>query len=298
MSLRTTGWLACVLLWAAIGCGTTREKQATDQLLLSDAVDRAVARIDFSPLRGETVYLDSKYVRQIESETFVNADYIVSSLRQQMVLAGCLLQDDRDDAEFIAEARVGALGTDGHDVNYGIPGSQSISAAAALVTAIPVPNLPEISLARKADDSAATKIAVFAYHRESREPVWQSGLSVERSSAQAKWLLGAGPFQSGTIYEGTQFAGGAISSTSLQSGPRESIEAEDTEYRSAHVWNERLRNKLFEAPNYQYAQSEDVPEKSTFEKARPIPSNAKQDKLQVQPASYAEDTGESAVTED
>src|SRR5690606_5395103 len=47
--------LCGVLLVIAAGCGTTRDKLATEQLLLSDAVDRAVARIDFSPLKGEKV---------------------------------------------------------------------------------------------------------------------------------------------------------------------------------------------------------------------------------------------------
>ena len=175
---------ATLVMGVGVGCGTTREKLATEQMLLSDAVDRAVARIDFSPMTGEKVFLDTTYLRQIKGTAFVNADYIISSLRQQMVLAGCLLQDNREDAEYIAEARVGVLGTDAHDVNYGVPGSNGLSAAASLVgSAAPLPSLPDISFARKTDDSAASKIAVFAYHRETREPVWQSGLSVARSRA-------------------------------------------------------------------------------------------------------------------
>ena len=82
---------------------------ATDQLLLSDAVDRAVANIDFSPLRNEMVYLDTQYIRQVKGSGFVNADYIISSLRQQMVLAGLLLQEDREQALFIVEAPRGCF---------------------------------------------------------------------------------------------------------------------------------------------------------------------------------------------
>ena len=97
------------MLACCLGCGTTRDKLATEQLLLSDAVDRAVAHIDFSPLRGEKVYLDTQYIKQLKvnPNSFVNPDYIISSLRQQMVQAGCLLQDSRDEADYIAEARVG-----------------------------------------------------------------------------------------------------------------------------------------------------------------------------------------------
>ena len=201
--------LGCWTLAAlSVGCGTTRDKQATEQLLLSDAVDRAVAAVDFTPLTGKTVYLDTTYLRQIKANTFVNADYIVSSLRQQMVLAGCLLQDNADAAEIVAEARVGVLGSDAHDVNYGVPGNQNLTAAASLVNGgVPLPSLPEVSLARKTEDTAAAKLAIFAYDRATRDPVWQSGLSVARSTAEARWIMGAGPFRNGMIYAGTHFAG-------------------------------------------------------------------------------------------
>ncbi|MCP4191265.1 MAG: hypothetical protein GY768_11640, partial [Planctomycetaceae bacterium] len=235
-----------------VGCGTTRDKMATDQLLLSDAVDRSVANIDFSPLRNEMVYLDTQYIRQVKGSGFVNADYIISSLRQQMVLAGVLLQEDREQAMFIVEPRVGALGADGHDVNYGVPASQGLNAAASLVTATPpLPVLPEISLARKTDDSAAAKIAVFAYHRESRQPVWQSGMSVARSTAYGRWIFGAGPFQSGSIYDSTHFAGANILGSSplttlnpLTKRERTELSSDDNAYRSAAIWDEGIRNKL------------------------------------------------------
>jgi hypothetical protein len=179
----------------------------------------------------------------MKSTSVVNADYIISSLRQQMVLAGCLLQDNRDDADYIAEPRVGVLGTDGHDVNYGLPASQGLSAAASLVGGSMLPTIPEISLGRRTNDSAAAKLAVFAYQRKTKEPVWQSGVSVARSSAQAKWILGAGPFETGTIYEGIQFAGGKDSSR-LRGAPADDLTTDDTIYRSPALWDRQLQNQL------------------------------------------------------
>ena len=44
------------------GCGTTKTRNATEQLLISDAVDRSIAVIDFAPLAGKTVYFDTKYL--------------------------------------------------------------------------------------------------------------------------------------------------------------------------------------------------------------------------------------------
>jgi hypothetical protein len=196
---------------ALVGCGTTKSQRATEQLLMSDAVDRSVASIDFRPLSGQRVYLDTTYVKNIKSESFVNADYIVSSVRQQMVSAGCLLEEAQETAEYIAEMRIGTLGTDSHDVIYGIPANNALSSAASLVPSAPaIPIVPEISFARKNAEEAAAKIAVFAYHRETRRPVWQSGVVQARSRAKDTWVFGAGPFQSGTIHGGTQFVDGDL----------------------------------------------------------------------------------------
>ncbi|NLX56369.1 MAG: hypothetical protein GXY58_14770 [Planctomycetaceae bacterium] len=200
-------------LWTVllIGCGTTKSQRATEQLLMSDVVDRSVANIDFRPLSGRHVYLDTTYVQNVKTESFVNADYIISSVRQQMLGAGCLLEENRQDAEYVAELRVGTLGTDSHELTYGIPANNALSSAASLVPSAPVlPAVPEISLARKNHEHAAAKIAVFAYHRESRRPVWQSGIVQARSRAKNIWFFGAGPFQTGTIYEGTKFVGGDL----------------------------------------------------------------------------------------
>ncbi len=132
------------------GCGTTKSRLATEQLLMSDAVDRSIASIDFRPLSGRSVYLDTQYVKNIKGNAFVNADYIISSLRQQMLAAHCYLEENAQDADYIAEVRVGALGTDAHDVTYGIPASNALSSAASLVPNAPaIPLVPEISLARR-----------------------------------------------------------------------------------------------------------------------------------------------------
>jgi hypothetical protein len=197
------------------GCGTTKSQRATEQLLISDAVDRSVASIDFRPLAGRKVYLDTTYVKNpttyLKYDTIVNADYVVSAVRQQMVTAGCLLEDNREAAEYVAEMRVGGLGTDAHDVVFGIPANNSLSSAASLVPSAPaLPAIPEISVARKNSQEAAAKIALFAYHRETHRPVWQSGVAQAHSRAKDTWILGAGPFQTGTIHDGTKFMDGEL----------------------------------------------------------------------------------------
>lgn len=194
------------------GCGKTVRNTATEQLILSDSVDRAVRSIDFSPLSGRACYLDTQFVNSPKSTTFVNADYVLSSVRNQLVAAGGILVDSKKDAEVVVEPRVGVLGANENEVTYGIPSSNIVSQAAAIMpTAPPVPTIPEISLARKNYQMAATKLAVFAYDATSGNPVWQSGVATARSNARDTWLLGVGPFQSGTIYEKPRFAGAKIS---------------------------------------------------------------------------------------
>lgn len=208
------------LVWLALlhstGCGVVKSRSASEQLLVSDAVDRSVAQIDFRPLTGRKVYLDTQFIKPVKGIGFVNSDYIISSLRQQMVAANCMLEDSFDKADYIVEVRVGALGTDDHEVNYGLPASNALSAATSFLSlASAVPAIPEISFAKRNDFRAVAKLVVFAYDRRTKRPIWQSGLSKGLSTAKSMWVLGAGPFQRGTIYDGTQFAGARIRVSAL-----------------------------------------------------------------------------------
>lgn len=197
------------------GCGTTTNRVGTEQLLISDAVDKAVDRIDFSPLQEVKVYLDSRYISSLSTNLFIDSNYVTSSLRQQLTAAGALIQEDREQAAVVVEPRVGALGADGHDVTYGVPQSGALSSAVSVVSGSTIPTIPEISLGRTDAQSGVAKLVVFAYDRETREPVWQSGLAKAESTSSNTWILGAGPFQRGTIHEGVRFAGREIETPPL-----------------------------------------------------------------------------------
>lgn len=200
----------------ASGCGSTKVFTATEQLLMSDAVDSAVAKLDFRPLGGAKVFLDTTYITAMGKQTvmpqihntMVNSDYVISAIRQQMIAAGCLLVDTKDLADVICEARCGAIGLDGHSVTYGLPANNFLSSASSVVGGGGnLPAIPELSLAKRELKSAASKVAVFAYDRETREPVYQTGIAQAGSNARDTWFLGIGPIQQGTIYRGTRFAG-------------------------------------------------------------------------------------------
>ncbi|MCI0359416.1 MAG: hypothetical protein L0211_13140 [Planctomycetaceae bacterium] len=178
------------------GCGLNKSRLATEQLVVSDAVDRAVAEIDFTPLSGRKVYFDTKYLDGVKLSPAGNIEYVVSSLRQQMAAYDLRLQEKPEQAEFIVEARVGVMANDGHEVTYGIPGSAAMTTASVFLTSpVAAPAMPELSLGRRNHQQGTAKIGLFAYDRQTREPVWQSGLAKGASRARDLWLFGLGPFE-------------------------------------------------------------------------------------------------------
>ena len=201
--------LALIVL--ASGCGTTRSYTATEQLVMSDAVDRCIGRIDFRHLSGSKVYLDTSYLRHVKGEGFVNAEYVTSALRQQIVAAGCLIQDANVEAEIVIEARIGTLGQDDHRVTFGVPETNVLASAAALIPGAPaIPRTGELAFARREAREAAVKVAAFAYDRETRTPIWQSGVDSSLATATDTWVMGIGPFQGGTVREQTKLAGSGL----------------------------------------------------------------------------------------
>ncbi len=191
---------------AATGCGTTKwsdsPRTATEQLLISDAVDRAISEVDFSALEDCSVFLDTRFIA-----TTLDQNYVTSTLRQHMLASGCIIKDKPEDAEYVVEIRTGALGTNRNDVMIGVPATQLPNMGVLPTGAAAI---PEIALSKRTSQQAVCKIAVFAYDRMTGQPVWQSGNRKVASSAKDTWLMGTGPFQRGNIYDGTSFAGEKI----------------------------------------------------------------------------------------
>ncbi len=195
------GWQATfLLLGLAAGCGTARvsdtTRTATEQLLISHSIDNTVSKLDFRILNGKKVYLDPQYLDGVTDK-----GYLISSLRQHLLACGCLLQEERKNAGYVVEARAGSVGTDRNDMLVGVPQMMIPS----FMPGIPGGMIPEIAVAKKTNRRAVAKIAVFAYNRVNGEPVWQSGVLEAVASERNSWLCGTGPFQRGTLIQGTAF---------------------------------------------------------------------------------------------
>ena len=181
------------------GCGINKSRLATEQLVVSEAVDKAVATIDFSALSGKKVYFDTQYLDGVNMGPNGNVKYVISSLRQQMMAYDLRLQEKAEAADFIVEGRVGVLANDGYEVTYGIPGNAAAASASVLLPTpvpIPAPGMPELSLGRRNHQAGTAKVGLFAYDRVTREPVWQAGVKRGASDVRDTWVLGLGPYQS------------------------------------------------------------------------------------------------------
>jgi hypothetical protein len=193
--------LRIALLCGVAGCGTTRvtdtSRTASEMLLVSQAVDEAVAKFDFSPLAGKPVFLDTQYLDGV-----VDRGYVVSTLRQHLLAHGALLLEDRAKAQYVVEARSGGVGTDRHSLLFGVPQMT----VPALVPGQPT-QIPEIALVKKTDQKGLAKLAVFAYHRPTGRAVWQSGAVESVSTLKDTWVFGAGPFSKGSVHQETLLAG-------------------------------------------------------------------------------------------
>ena len=70
--LHKTAWtigLSLLMAHSFSGCSATKttntSRSAVEQLLVSNAVDQSLNKVDFSPFSGHTVYLEDKYVARL-----------------------------------------------------------------------------------------------------------------------------------------------------------------------------------------------------------------------------------------
>ncbi len=150
--------LATVLTSVAVfqsGCHSIKitepARTATEQLLLSTAVDHAVQDIDLSMLEGRKVFFDQSYFESYDD------GYAIGTIRELISQSGGRLVSEKKDSDLVVEARSGALGIDSRDSLFGLP---------ELTVPIPLAGQiqsPEISLYKAEHADAIAKFALLAY---------------------------------------------------------------------------------------------------------------------------------------
>lgn len=183
------GVLNLWLLLAGAGCTTMKTtdtaRTAKEQLLVSNAIDQALDKIDFGAFAGQAVFLQDQYV------DCVDKNYLLGSIRHRAFSAGARVVDKQEDADIVLEARVGSVGTDNAEMFIGLP---------KLSVPGPVPiSLPEVRLLTRASQTGTAKIGLVAYDAKSMEPLGAGGVSLAVSDDNNWFVFGLGPYQNGSV---------------------------------------------------------------------------------------------------
>jgi hypothetical protein len=157
---------------------TNPVRSATEQLLLSTAADRAMKSMDLTVFAGKRVYVDGTYFESYDAK---NA---LATVRDALNRAGALLAPTVTNAEYVVEARSGALSVDFDQTLIGMPS-----------TGVPIPlagtfTIPEISLYKTQKQLSTAKIALLAYSRSSGAHFASTGPMVGQSHNYYYKLLG------------------------------------------------------------------------------------------------------------
>ena len=189
----------CQLFWKAagaagllaaslsIGCTTAQTsntaRTSTELMLLSNAVDQSLDKMDFSPFRGYSVHLNDKYV------DCVDKNYVVAATRHRILNAGARLVDKPEDADVVLELRAGAVGTASASSYLGVPEI----VLPGMVT------LPEVRIVERKAQQGIAKLGLVAYDPKTNQIIGAGGSSLARSDDSNWYVVGVGPWQNGSV---------------------------------------------------------------------------------------------------
>jgi hypothetical protein len=185
-------WTARISLLCAAGslsfllaaCASVRRSEpprtATEELLISQAAEQAMSRVDFQWLEGKKVFIEDKYFESYDK------GQAVSLIRAKIALGGGLLTSTNDKADVIVEIRSGALSVNSSDFMIGVP---------SLTLPVPVSGpvtTPEIAFFKDMKDDGIAKFSLFAYGRETGAYTNASGPDSGRAHYYMYKLFGIG----------------------------------------------------------------------------------------------------------
>ena len=179
--------LAVGLAVTITGCTHTSTsntaRTAKEQMLLSNAVDQSLDKVDFTPLYGQKVFVDDKYLECVDKS------YVVGSLRHRVMRAGGALATTADDADVVMEVRSGGVGTDSAEMFLGVP---SLPLPAGMQT-------PEVRLTERKSQYGYSKLGLVLFDAKTKNVLGDGGMSLAQSNDNNWFVLGMGPFQDGTL---------------------------------------------------------------------------------------------------
>ena len=148
-------WLLLLLVPAlTVGCSSRKysmtPRTAIEQLLLAEATDRALDKLDMPMLRGAKVFVDFTNLK------CVDAEYVKVAIRTRVARLGSILVESADKADYTMEVSSGALALEHKEALLGIP-------------SIPVPQagvpLPEVAFWKTVEQTAIMKLLLFVHKK-------------------------------------------------------------------------------------------------------------------------------------
>ena len=169
------------------GCASTvtsnTARTAKEQMLLSNAVDQSLAKVDFTPLYSQNVFLEEKYLECVDKP------YIIGSVRHRVMRAGGLIVDKAEDADIVMEVRSGGVGTDTSEAYLGTP---EIALPGMLT-------VPEIRVAERKSQYGYAKLGLVLYDAKTKKILGDGGVALAQSNDSNSFIMGVGPFQNGSL---------------------------------------------------------------------------------------------------
>jgi hypothetical protein len=149
--------MALILAMLALGaCTTVREsspqRTATEQLLISTAVDRAIAQVNLKIPPGTKVFVDSEQLDGTDGK------YAAGEMKDRLLRNGANLVNDKGKADAVVEVRAGALSIDDKQTLVGID-----TFDAPIPFAGQAAKIPQIALYKDRVRQGVAKIAAFGY---------------------------------------------------------------------------------------------------------------------------------------
>ena len=176
--------LMCLLFCGCTSVKTTNTaRSSTEQMLVSNAIDQALNKVDFQAFSGHSVFVEEKYFDCVDKA------YLLGSIRHRLIQVGALLMDKVDEAQLVVEPRSGGVGTGDSETFLGIPE----------ITLPGMLTLPEIRMATRSQHVGVAKIGILAYERTTRRPLGIGGVTLAKSDDNNLSIFGVGPFQSGSV---------------------------------------------------------------------------------------------------
>ena len=180
-----SAWLFAAIL--CCGCTnmktTNTARSSTEQMLVSNAVDQSLDKVDFRPFEGHAVFLDEKYVDCVDKA------YLIGSIRHRLLRVGSRLVDKPEEADVIVEARSGSVGTTNTESYLGVPE----------ITLPGLMAIPEIRFITKSEQIGVAKIGVAAYDAKTRQSLGEGGTTLAKSNDSNLAILGINMRPSGSI---------------------------------------------------------------------------------------------------